>query len=135
MINIDLRVIERVFVEADEKYLKISAIGYDDEDITIDGIFNMAVYSSYFHEEEFVKVKGTCTFRIPKLEVLNNPGALAELKIDDIEIYSIYLPDGETLINDEKDFEEFLKVDYDTLISDIFDFSEISFHTKTLAIE
>lgn len=135
MINIDLRVIERVFVEADEKYLKISAIGYDDEDITIDGIFNMAVYSSYFHEEEFVKVKGTCTFRIPKLEVLNNPGALAELKIDDIEIYSIYLPDGETLINDAKDFEEFLKVDYDTLISDIFDFSEISFHTKTLAIE
>lgn len=135
MINIDLRVIERVFVEADEKYLKISAIGYDDENITIDGIFNMAVYSSYYEEEEFVKVKGTCTFRIPKLEVLNNPGALAELKIDDIEIYSIYLPDGETLINDEKDFEEFLKVDYDTLISDIFDFSEISFHTKTLAIE
>lgn len=135
MINIDLRVIERVFVEADEKYLKISAIGYDDEDITIDGIFNMAVYSSYYKEEEFVKVKGTCTFRIPKLEVLNNPGALAELKIDDIEIYSIYLPDSETLINDEKDFEEFLKVDYDTLISDIFDFSEINFHTKTLAIE
>lgn len=135
MINIDLRVIERVFVEADEKYLKISTIGYDDEDITIEGIFNMAVYSSYYKEEEFVKVKGTCTFRIPKLEVLNNPGALAELKIDDIEIYSIYLPDSETLINDEKDFEEFLKVDYDTLISDIFDFSEISFHTKTLAIE
>lgn len=135
MINIDLRVIERVFVEADEKYLKIASIGYDDEDITIEGIFNMAVYSSYFEEEEFVKVKGTCTFRIPKLEVLNNPGALAELKIDDIEIYSIYLPDSETLINDEKDFEEFLKVDYDTLISDIFDFSEISFHTKTLAIE
>ncbi len=135
MINIDLRVIERVFVEADEKYLKIASIGYDDEDMTIDGIFNMAVYSSYFHEEEFVKVKGTCTFRIPKLEVLNNPGALAELKIDDIEIYSIYLPDSETLINDEKDFEEFLKVDYDTLISDIFDFSEISFHTKTLVVE
>ena len=135
MINIDLRVIERVFVEADEKYLKIASIGYDDEDITIEGIFNMAVYSSYFEEEEFVKVKGTCTFRIPKLEVLNNPCALAELKIDDIEIYSIYLPDSETLINDEKDFEEFLKVDYDTLISDIFDFSEISFHTKTLAIE
>ena len=135
MINIDLRVIERVFVEADEKYLKIASIGYDDEDITIDGIFNMAVYSSYYEKEEFVKVKGSCTFRIPKLEVLNNLGALAELKIDDIEIYSIYLPDGETLINDEKDFEEFLKVDYDTLISDIFDFSEISFHTKTLAIE
>lgn len=135
MINIDLRVIERVFVEADEKYLKIASIGYDDEDITIEGIFNMATYSSYFEEEEFVKVKGTCTFRIPKLEVLNHPGALAELKIDDIEIYSIYLPDSETLINDEKDFEEFLKVDYDTLISDIFDFSEISFHTKTLAVE
>ena len=135
MINIDLRVIERVFVEADEKYLKIASIGYDDEDITIDSIFNMAVYSSYYEEEEFVKVKGTCTFRIPKLEVLNNPDALAKLKIDDIEVYSIYLPDSETLINDEKDFEEFLKVDYDTLISDIFDFSEISFHTKTLAIE
>lgn len=134
MINIDLRVIERVFVEADEKYLKIASIGYDDEDITIGGIFNMPIYSSYY-EEEFVKVKGTCTFRIPKLEALNNPGALAELKIDDIEIYSIYLPDSETLINNEKDFEEFLKVDYDTLISDIFDFSEISFHTKTLAIE
>lgn len=135
MINIDLRVIERVFVEADEKYLKIASIGYDDEDITIEGIFNMATYSSYFEEEEFVKVKGTCTFRIPKLEVLNNPGALAELKIDDIEIYSIYLPDSETLINDEKEFEEFLKVDYDTLITDIFDFSEINFHTKTLAVD
>lgn len=135
MINIDLRVIERVFVEADEKYLKIASIGYDDEDITIEGIFNMAVYSSYFEEEEFVRVKGTCTFIIPKLEVLNNPGALAELKIDDIDIYSIYLPDRETLINDEKEFEEFLKVDYDTLISDIFDFSEISFHTKTLAVD
>lgn len=135
MINIDLRVIERVFVEADEKYLKIASIGYDDEDITIEGIFNMAVYSSYFEEEEFVKVKGTCTFRIPKLEVLNNPCALVELKIDDIEIYSIYLPDSETLINDEKEFEEFLKVDYDTLITDIFDFSEISFHTKTLAVD
>lgn len=135
MINIDLRVIERVFVEADEKYLKIASIGYDDEDITIEGIFNMATYSSYFEEEEFVKVKGTCTFRIPKLEVLNNPGALAELKIDDIEIYSIYLPDSETPINDEKEFEEFLKVDYDTLITDIFDFSEISFHTKTLAVD
>lgn len=135
MINIDLRVIERVFVEADEKYLKIASIGYDDEDITIEGIFNMAVYSSYFEQEEFVKVKGTCTFRIPKLEVLNNPCALVELKIDDIEIYSIYLPDSETLINDEKEFEEFLKVDYDTLITDIFDFSEISFHTKTLAVD
>lgn len=135
MINIDLRVIERVFVEADEKYLKIASIGYDDEDITIEGIFNMATYSSYFEEEEFVKVKGTCTFRIPKLEVLNNPCALVELKIDDIGIYSIYLPDSETLINDEKEFEEFLKVDYDTLITDIFDFSEISFHTKTLAVD
>lgn len=135
MINIDLRVIERVFVEADEKYLKIASIGYDDEDITIEGIFNMAVYSSYFEQEEFVKVKGTCTFRIPKLEVLNNPCALVELKIDDIGIYSIYLPDSETLINDEKEFEEFLKVDYDTLITDIFDFSEISFHTKTLAVD
>lgn len=135
MINIDLRVIERVFVEADEKYLKIASIGYDDEDITIDGIFNIAVYSSYFDKEEFVKVKGTCTFGIPKLEVLNHPGALADLKIDDIEIYSIYLPDSETLINEEKEFEEFLKVDYDTLITDIFDFSEINFHTKTLAVD
>lgn len=136
MKNIDLKTITRIFVETDEKYLRIKDISYIDNDLILNCDFTIGIYSDYFKEEEgIVKVRGLCTLKRPILNIVNCPQSLNKPKFTEIKLYSVYLPDKDYTVNAENTLDEFLKIDYDTLTYDILDFSDINFHIKFLEVE
>lgn len=135
MKNIDLKAITRIFIETDEKYLKISSIEYDGDEIIFGGDFNTTIYSSCFSNEEYIKVIGSCILRMPILDIMTNSLVRENLKFREVTVDLIYLPDSDNTISDGKEIEKFLKIDYDTLITDILDFSDINFHIKFLEVE
>jgi hypothetical protein len=136
MNNIDLKVITRIFVETDEKYLRIKDISYMDNDLMLNCDFTIGIYSDYFKEEEgIVKVRGLCTLKRSMLDIINYPQSINKPKFKEIKIYSVYLPDKDYTVDAENILDEFLKIDYDTLTCDILDFSDINFYVKFLEIE
>lgn len=136
MNNIDLKVITRIFVETDEKYLRIKDISYIDNDLILNCDFTIGIYSDYFKEEEgIVKVRGSCTLKRSILDIINCPQSINKPKFKEIKIYSVYLLDKDYTIDAENILDEFLKIDYDTLTCDILDFSDINFYTKILDTE
>lgn len=136
MNNIDLKVITRIFVETDEKYLRIKDISYIDNDLILNCDFTIGIYSDYFKEEEgIVKVRGLCTLKRSILDIINCPQSINKSKFKEIKIYSVYLLDKDYTIDAENILDEFLKIDYDTLTCDILDFSDINFYTKILDTE
>lgn len=136
MNNIDLKVITRIFVETDEKYLRIKDISYMDNDLILNCDFTIGIYSDYFKEEEgIVKVRGLCTLKRSMLDIINYPQSINKPKFKEIKIYSVYLPNKDYTVDAENILDEFLKIDYDTLTCDILDFSDINFYVKFLEIE
>ena len=136
MNNIDLKVITRIFVETDEKYLRIKDISYMDNDLMLNCDFTIGIYSDYFKEEEgIVKVRGLCTLKRSMLDIINYPQSINKPKFKEIKIYSVYLLDKDYTVDAENILDEFLKIDYDTLTCDILDFSDINFYVKFLEIE
>lgn len=136
MNNIDLKVITRIFVETDEKYLRIKDISYIDNDLILNCDFTIGIYSDYFKEEEgIVKIRGLCTLKRSVLNIVGNPQSLNKPKFEEIKIYSVYLPDKDYIVDTENILDEFLKIDYDTLTCDILDFSDINFYVKFLEVE
>lgn len=136
MKNIDLKTITRIFVETDEKYLRIKDISYMDNDLILNCDFTIGIYSDYFKKEDgIVKVRGLCTLKRPILDIINYPQSINKPKFKEIKIYSVYLPDKDYTVNAENTLDEFLKIDYDTLTCDILDFSDINFYVKFLEIE
>lgn len=136
MNNIDLKVITRIFVETDEKYLRIKDISYMDNDLILNCDFTIGIYSDYFKEEEgIVKVRGLCTLKRSILDIINCPQSINKPKFKEIKIYSVYLPNKDYTVDAENILDEFLKIDYDTLTCDILDFSDINFYVKFLEIE
>lgn len=136
MNNIDLKVITRIFVETDEKYLRIKDISYMDNDLILNCDFTIGVYSDYFKEENGIaKVRGLCILKRPILDIVNYPQSINKPKFKEIKLYSVYLPDKDYTVDNENTLDEFLKIDYDTLTCDILDFSDINFYVKFLEVE
>lgn len=136
MKNIDLKTITRIFVETDEKYLRIKDISYIDNDLILNCDFTIGIYSDYFKEEEgIVKVRGLCTLKRPILNIVNCPQSINKPKFKEIKLYSVYLPDKDYAVDNENTLDEFLKIDYDTLTCDILDFSDINFYINFLEVE
>lgn len=136
MKNIDLKTITRIFVETDEKYLRIKDISYIDNDLILNCDFTIGIYSDYFKEEEgIVKVRGLCTLKHSVLNIVSNMQAINRPKFKEIKIYSVYLPDKDYTVDAEDTLDKFLKIDYDTLTCDILDFSDINFYVNFLEVE
>lgn len=136
MKNIDLKIITRIFVETDEKYLRIKDISYMDNDLILNCDFTIGIYSDYFKEEDGIaKVRGLCTLKRPILDIVNYPQSINKPKFKEIKLYSVYLPEKDYTVNNENTLDEFLKIDYDTLTCDILDFSDINFYVNFLEVE